>query len=88
MFTFTQEVRPLSEQSHQVPSGEGPEKKPRQNPVFRLPNWRTTLPLAQSSPPLRGAGPSHSRLRAAGYAERPLPASRREINGPENDCGA
>src|SRR6476646_2287774 len=51
MFTFIQEDRPLSETSLPRPSGEGGLlAKARENPVHRLPDWRTTLPLAQSCP--------------------------------------
>src|SRR6476646_661140 len=51
MFTFIQEDRPLSETSLPRPSGEGGLlAKARENPVHRLPDWRTTLPLAQFCP--------------------------------------
>jgi ribosomal protein L32 len=51
MFTFIQEDRPLSETS-QPPAdgGEGVGTKSPRNPAERLPDWRTTLPLAQSCP--------------------------------------
>ena len=51
MFTFIQKQTPLSETSLPRPSGEGGMlAKARENPVHRLPDWRTTLPLAQSCP--------------------------------------
>jgi hypothetical protein len=51
MFTFIQEQTPLSETS--LPPGHpgrGMQAEARDNPVHRLPDWRTTLPLAQSCP--------------------------------------
>jgi hypothetical protein len=55
MSTFIQEARPLSEPLHQVQrdregEGEGARGNRAGNPVDRLPDWRTTLPLAQAAP--------------------------------------
>src|SRR5690349_4291072 len=51
MFMCIQEVRPLSEPLRMQPEkGEGVRGNRTENPVCRLPDWRTTLPLAQSCP--------------------------------------
>jgi hypothetical protein len=50
MSTFMQEVRQLSELLQRGGEGEGIEANRKRNPVERLPDWRTTLPLAQSCP--------------------------------------
>src|SRR4051794_18152556 len=49
MSTSTREARPLSEPLHQVQPGEGVRAEGAENPTERLPDWRMTLPLAQSS---------------------------------------
>jgi hypothetical protein len=46
-FTSIPEDRPLSEI---LQPGEGVRTKCTRNPMERLPNWRTTLPLAQTCP--------------------------------------
>ena len=50
MCTFIPEGRPLSETSQPMGEGEGAPPKCPKNPVERLPDWRTTLQLAQSCP--------------------------------------
>ena len=74
MCTFTQEDRPSLAPSQ----GEGSQDKLRLNPMHRLPDWRTTLPLAQSSPrcgararngnPCRSAAMANGRCRMHGGA--------------------
>jgi ribosomal protein L32 len=51
MFTFIPEAKPLSDQSPKdLGEGVGSQQKQPKNPVHRLPDWRATLPLAQSCP--------------------------------------
>ena len=76
MCMFIQEDRPSSAPSQW--EGEGSQDKPRLNAVQRLPDWRTTLPLAQSSPrcgartrngnPCRSAAMANGRCRMHGGA--------------------
>ena len=65
--------------------GGGTGEETKAKPRVSSPELANDTSLSAVITPLRGAGPSHGRLRAAGYAERPMPVSRREVNGPEDE---
>ena len=65
--------------------GGGVPRKTEAEPRVSPPELAHDTSLSAVIAPLRGPGSSHGCLRAAGYAERPMPVSRREVNGPEDD---
>jgi hypothetical protein len=52
--------------------------KARENPVHRLPDWRTTLPLAQSCPRYGAKNPEREFVPIARNEELPVPDARRK----------
>lgn len=60
---------------------------PRSDPLHRLPDWRVTLPLAQSCPPMWRAHSERRDVQGPCDAERPLSDAWRQEHRPAHGGG-